>query len=238
MKAGRIIVVSSRAERRKELRGALEFEDYEVVEAETTDQTIERISSGLHDVLILDSEMEGIGWHELCRTIRPKSDLGIIVLNRDDSEQSRIDALNAGADDSVPPVFLLAELLARVRAILRRMIRPVEKGHQIVLHDRAVDLKSHEIKGPGNQVGRLTPKEFLVLQYLASHANQLRTHQNLAQKVWQRDGIGEVEYLRVVIGQLRRKLEPDPENPRYIVTERAAGYRFQMPPSEACMTKR
>ena len=238
MKTGRIIVASGSALKREELRGGLEFEGYEVSEAKTADQAIERTCSGMYDVLILDSEMEGIGLHELCRTIRPKSEVGIIVLTHDDTEQARIDALNAGADDSVPPVFLFAELLARVRAILRRMIRPVEKGHQIVLHDRAVDLKSHEIKGPGNQVGRLTPKEFLVLQYLAAHANQLRTHQNLAQKIWQRDGIGEVEYLRVVIGQLRRKLEPDPENPRYIVTERAAGYRFQMPPAEACMTKR
>ena len=127
--------------------------------------------------------------------------------------------------------FVLRELLARVRAVLRRVTRPDGEGRQIILHDRAIDLKSYKIRGPGSRVSHLTPKEFLVLQCLVAHAYKPLSHQSLAQSVWQRDARGEVEYLRVVIKQLRRKLEPDPDNPQYIRTERAVGYRFHMLPA-------
>jgi len=229
MKTGRILVASSGVQMRGELRTALEFEGHLVVEAETASQTIEETSSGLHDVLILDSALDGAGPYELCRAIRPKSDLGIILLNRDDSGQGRIDALNAGADDYVPDRFVLAELLARVRAILRRVTRSIGDQRLIVLQDRAIDFQSHEIKGPDGRVAHLTPKECLVLQHLVTHANRPLTPQSLAQTVWQRDGSGQIEYVRIVVKQLRRKLEPDPDNPRYILTQRSVGYQFQMP---------
>ena len=228
MTAGRIIVASDSAQRRAQLRTALEFEGHHVAETESVDQTTQRTSSGQHDLLIVDSGTDRIGLCELCRTIRPKSDLGIIVLAGDDTNQGRIDALNAGADDFVAVPFVVAELLARVRAILRRVTRSGE-GCQIVLQDREVDLRAYEIKGPGSRVSHLTPKEFLVLRYLIAHANKPRTPQTLAQTIWQRDGLGELEYVRIVIRQLRRKLEPNPDNPRYILTERSVGYRFQMP---------
>jgi two-component system KDP operon response regulator KdpE len=231
MNTGRILVASSDAETRDELRTALEFEGHEVSEAGTAEEIVQAACCGLHDAVLLESSINGIGPSELCRAIRPKSDLGIIVLNRDDTGQARIDALNAGADDYVPAPFVLAELLARVRAILRRVTRSSEQGRQIVLQDRAIDLRSHKIKGPGGRVVHLTPKEFLVLQHLVAHAGKPLTHQRLAQNVWQRDGRGDVEYLRIVIKQLRRKLEPDPDNPRYIRTERRVGYRFHMPPA-------
>jgi two-component system, OmpR family, KDP operon response regulator KdpE len=227
----RMIVAGNSPQERKELRSALEFEGHQVVEAETADQTVQEACSGRRHVLILDSEFEGIEPYELCRTIRLKSDLGIIVLAADDTKQRRIDALNAGADDYLPSPFVLQELLARVRAVLRRVTRSDDGGHQIFLQDRAINLKSYEIRGPGNRVSHLTPKEFLVLKCLVAHADKAFTHQNLAQTVWQRDGGGEVEYVRVVIRQLRRKLEPDPDNPRYILTERSVGYRFHMPQS-------
>jgi two-component system KDP operon response regulator KdpE len=153
----------------------------------------------------------------------------IVLGGHDDTRQGRIDAFNAGADDYVSSPFVLRELLARVRAVLRRVARFDDEGHQIVLDDRAIDLKSYEIRGPGSRVSHLTPKEFLVLQCLIAHPNKAFTHQRLAQTVWQRDGGGEVEYLRIVIRQLRRKLEPDPDNPRYILTERSVGYRFELP---------
>jgi len=229
MKTGRILVASSGAERRRELRSALEFEGHLVVEAETASQTIEATSSGLHDVLLLDSALDGVGPYELCRSIRPKSDLGIILLCRDHSGQGRIDALNAGADDYVPDRFVFAELLARVRAILRRVTLPAGNRPRIVLEDRSIDFQSHEIHGPGGRIAHLTPKECLVLKYLVSHANKPLTPQSLAQTVWQRDGSGQLEYVRIVVKQLRRKLEPDPNNPRYILTQRSAGYQFQMP---------
>ena len=228
MKPGRVLVASSGVELRKELRIALEFEGHLVVEAETASQTIEETFSGGHDVLILDAALDRVGPCELCRAIRPKSDLGIIMVSQDDSGQSRIDALNAGADDYVPDRVVLAELLARVRAILRRVMRSSER-HLVRLHDRAIDFQSHEIKGPDGRVAHLTPKECLVLRHLVTNANRPLTPRRLAQTVWQRDGSGQLEYVRIVVKQLRRKVEPDPDNPRYILTQRSVGYQFQMP---------
>jgi two-component system, OmpR family, KDP operon response regulator KdpE len=228
MTTGRILIASSGIETRKELRTALEFEGHLVAEAETAAQAIEETSCGLHDVLLLDCALEG-GPYELCRAIRPKSNLGIILLSRDESGQGRIDALNAGADDCVPDQFVVAELLARVRAILRRVTRSIENVGLVVLEDRAIDFQSHEIKGPEGRVAHLTPKECMVLRRLVTQANRPLTPQSLAQTVWQRDGSGQIEYVRVVVKQLRRKLEPDPENPRYILTQRSVGYQFQMP---------
>jgi two-component system KDP operon response regulator KdpE len=224
---GHILVASSPPETRLELRSALEFDGHEVVEADSADQTIQQACSEMHDVLIVDSFMDGIAAYGLCRAIRPKSGLGIIVLGGE-SATSAIDALNAGADDFVPVPFVMAELLSRVRAILRRVPRPGRK--EIVLPDGTIDLETRTIRRHDGRVSHLTPKEFLVLQSLVTPANKPRTHQSLAQTIWQRDGRGEVEYMRVVVKQLRRKLEPDPENPRYILTERSVGYRFYLPP--------
>jgi len=229
VKPGRIIVSHRDPQERKELRVALEVEGHQVAEAETADQTLQETCSGPHHVLILDSRFEGIEPCELCRTIRLKSDLGIIVVAGDDTIQGRIDALNAGADDYLRSPFVQQELLARVRAVLRRVTPSDDAGRQILLQDRAIDLKSYKIRGPGSRVSHLTPNEFLVLQCLVTHANQVFKHNTLAQTVWRRDGEGDVEYMRIVIRQLRRKLEPDPDNPRYILTERSVGYRFHIP---------
>ncbi|HTC32102.1 MAG TPA: response regulator transcription factor [Bryobacteraceae bacterium] len=229
MKTGRILVASSGVQLRDELRTALEFEGHFVSEVDTANQAIQETSSGMHDVLILDSALDGVEPYELCRAIRPTSDLGIILLSRDNSGQGRIDALNAGADDYVPDQFVLAELLARVRAILRRVTRSLGTRRLVVLQDRAIDFQSHEIKGPDGRIAHLTPKECLVLEHLVTHANRPLTPQRLAQTVWQRDGSGQIEYVRVVVKQLRRKLEPDPNKPRYILTQRSMGYQFQMP---------
>jgi len=225
-----VIVASSGLDERRELRSALEFEGYDVAEADTSAQTIQRACNGLHDVLLVDSVIDGVAAHAVCRAIRPRSELGIIVFDGG-RRTNAIDALNAGADDYVAAPFVMAELVARVRAIMRRVTRT--GGKQIVLQDRSIDLETHKIKGPEGRVSHLTPKEFLVLQCLIAQANQPRTHQSLAQTVWQRDGSGEVEYMRIVIRQLRRKLEPDPANPRYILTERSVGYRFHMPAAAA-----
>jgi two-component system KDP operon response regulator KdpE len=228
--AGRIVVASSSARQREELRVALEFEGHWVVETETADRTLEELCSGLYQAVIVYAEFEGITAHELCRGIRLQSDLGIIVLGgHSDTKQGRIDAFNAGADDYLASPFVLRELSARVRAVLRRVTRSDEEGRQILLQDRAIDLKSYKVRGPGSRVSHLTPKEFLVLQCLVAHANKAQTHRSLAQTVWQRDGGGEVEYLRIVIRQLRQKLEPDPNHPRYILTERSVGYLFRNP---------
>jgi two-component system KDP operon response regulator KdpE len=222
----RILIASGNANQRGDLREAMEFEGHNVAEAATAGQAVQCICTGHHHALVMDS-MVGIGAHRLRETIRPQSKLGIIVWGGN-LGTAAIDYLDAGADDFVPAPFVPAEMLARVRALLRRVSR-FDEPRPIVLQDREVDLKSYIIKGPGAQVAHLTPKESLVLQYLVAHASESRTAQALAQSIWQRDGKGELEYVRIVIRQLRRKVEPDPANPRYILTERAEGYRFQMP---------
>ena len=228
-RAARIIVASGNALQRTQLQAVLEFQGHQVAEAETAEQTLQQTCSGSHHVLILDSGFEGLDPYELCRAIRRRSNLGIIVLAGADTRQGRIDTLNAGADDYLPSPFVLRELLARVRAVLRRVTRPDDEGRQIILRDRMIDLQSHRVTGPGKRVSRLTPKEFCVLQCLVAHPNQTFTHQKLAEMVWQRDAEGQIEYMYAVIGQLRRKLEIDPDHPRYILTERTVGYRFDLP---------
>jgi DNA-binding response OmpR family regulator len=227
MNTCRALVASSSADKRGELRAALELEGHAVAEAATAEQTIDKACAGPHDVLVMHSVVNGFPAHGLCRTIRRQSKLGIIVWGGK-LGTTAVDSLNAGADDFIPTPLVPAELLARVRAILRRVTRSGEQ-RQILLQDREIDLRSYEIKGPGGQVSHLTPKEFLVLQYLVAHADEPKRTQALAQTIWGRDGKGELEYVRVVIRQLRRKIEPDPGNPRYILTDRLEGYRFQMP---------
>ena len=226
---GRILIASSATPRRRDLRVALEAERHIVTDAATAAQAIDESRSGSHDVLIVDSEIVGSDLYSVCRAIRPQSDLGIVALIGTGMEQARIDALNAGADDYLADPFVYAELRARIRAILRRVGRPAEKQCRVILEDRAIDLRTHKIQGPGRQVTPLTPKEFLVLQYLIARGDKPVSNRDLAQTVWQRDGSGDVEYVRVVISQLRRKLERDHNRPNYIVTERAVGYRFKIP---------
>ncbi len=228
MNSGRILVAGGSIPHRAELRTALEFEGYTVAEAESIPQILDETASAKYDALVLDSAFRDAEAHEICRSIRLGSDLGLLVIERGGARDlMAIDCLNAGADDYVPGPFVLAELMARVRAILRRV--PPRASRKIALLDRSVDLRAHKIIGPGNRTIHLTPKESQVLALLVSNANKSLTHQSLAQAVWQRGADGEFEYVRVVIKQLRRKLEPDPENPRYIHTERAVGYRFEMP---------
>jgi two-component system KDP operon response regulator KdpE len=227
VRVGRIIIAASGAKERTELRNALEFEGHQVALAETAGQTLKESWSGSHHALILAAQFEGIEPHTLCRRIRLKSDLGIIVLAGHDTTQGRIDAWNSGADDYLSLPFVYRELLARVRAVLRRVTRFREP--EIMLQDRAIDLQSHQIRGPGSRVSRLAPKEVLVLQHLVAHANRAVTHRNLAQTAWQQDDGSKAEQICFVIRQLRKKLERDPDHPRYILSERSVGYRFHMP---------
>jgi len=225
MSRSRIIVAGSPNPTPSPLGASLELAGYRVAEVANAVQTARATASGLYDVLILDSRMEGVCEYELCRTIRPKSDLGIILVIRDNDRQTRIDALEAGADDYVIAPFVTDELLARVRALLRR-IAPARRT-KLELSERTVDLQTREVTGPDCHTNHLTPKEFDVLQYLLTHANRPVSHRKLASAVWQKECNGDFEYLRVVIGQLRRKLELSPENPQHILTERALGYRLK-----------
>lgn len=229
-----IIVVA--AQQRRDLRISLECEGHVVTEVSSAGEAVAETRTGSQDLLIVDSGIgdsgmgdSGCDLYDLCGMLRPESDLGIIVLIRDGMEQLRIGALNAGADDYIAEHFVHAELLARVRAVLRRVRKSPEDHGKILLHDRTIDLRSHKIHTSEGQVSSLTPKEYLVLKCLFAHANKPVTNRHLAREVWRREEDGDFEYVRTVMSQLRRKVERDSNHPRYIITERAAGYRFKHP---------
>jgi len=165
--------------------------------------------------------MDGL---ELCKRIRAMSTVPIIVLSVKGEEKTKVEALDCGADDYVTKPFGIDELLARVRAALRRSggdadVSSFEAG------DFRVDLESRRVHARGAEV-RLTPKEFDLFVYMARHPNRVITHRTLLEAVWGEASQEQPEYLRVFMGQLRKKLEPDPSNPRYLVTEPWVGYRF------------
>jgi two-component system KDP operon response regulator KdpE len=222
---GRVLIASAKTERRRYLRSALESEGHNTAEVVNGFAAFDEAATGTWDLLILDSDIDA-SVCALCRRIRQLCGLGILILFPDSGDESRIDVLNAGADDYLPGRFVLPELHARVRAILRRVGNPDEMHGPVVLKDRAIDFRSRKIEGPGSRSTHLTPKEYLVLKCLMTSADKPVNHRELAQTVWHRDGSGDLEYVRIVINQLRRKIEPDYNSPRYIITERSVGYRF------------
>jgi two-component system KDP operon response regulator KdpE len=165
-----------------------------------------------------------------CREIRAVSDVPIIILSVRDSEQDKIAALDAGADDYITKPFSVNEMLARIRANLRRFTGPAAASEEsiVVSENFSVNIASRQVKINGQAV-RLTPKEFDLLRYLLANANKPIPHRKLLQTIWGPDYGDEVEYLRVFVSQLRKKIEADHAHPRYIVTEPWIGYRFVLP---------
>jgi two-component system KDP operon response regulator KdpE len=170
--------------------------------------------------------MPGIGGLETCRAIRENSDLPIIVLSVRNTERDKVEALDAGADDYVTKPFGIQELLARIRAAIRRTPASGDAGPQtFVSGELAIDFDARRVTRDGTSV-RLTPKEFDLLKFLVSHPNKPIAHRKLLQTVWGPDYGDEVEYLRVVVNQLRKKIEAVPSKPKYLLTEPWVGYRF------------
>ena len=177
--------------------------------------------------MITDLRMPNMDGLELCKHIRAKGQTPIIVLSVKGEDKIKVEALDAGADDYVTKPFSTEELLARVRAALRRASVPAEPDVQsIKAGDFVIDLQAHTVHVKDRDV-RLTPKEFEVLVYLARHPNKVVTHRVLLNAVWGANSVEQPEYLRVSIGHLRKKLEPDEKSPRYILTEPWVGYRFE-----------
>jgi two-component system, OmpR family, KDP operon response regulator KdpE len=171
--------------------------------------------------------MPGIGGLETCREIRRTMDIPILMLTVRNAERDKVMALDAGADDYVVKPFSMAELLARIRAALRRRL-PQEKVASFSAKDFAVNFETRQVTVKGRDV-HLTPKEFELLRHLISNAGKPITHRRLLQAVWGPDYGDEPEYLRVMINQLRKKIESDPGRPKLILTEPWVGYRFQAP---------
>jgi two-component system KDP operon response regulator KdpE len=173
--------------------------------------------------------MPGIGGLETCRQIRAGSEVAIIMLTIRDSEEDKVAALDAGADDYVTKPFAMAELLARIRAALRRVPAAAEAGLEpIRLGAFEINLATRRVISKDREV-RLTPKEFDLLQYFIANPNVPIPHTRLLQAVWGPDYGDQVEYLRVFANQLRKKIEQDPSHPRHLLTEPWVGYRFVLP---------
>jgi two-component system KDP operon response regulator KdpE len=229
--AATILVVDDEPQIRRVLRATLSSRGYVIVDAKTGEEGIELVRKDRPDLVLLDVNMPGMGGLEACREIRRASHAPIIMLTVRNAERDKVAALDAGADDYVVKPFGIEELLARVRAALRRHAAD-ETLAPFETKDLRMDFASRSVRARGEDV-HLTPKEFEVLKLLIANQGKPLTHRRLLQAVWGPDYGEETENLRVVINQLRKKIESDPAHPKYILTEPWVGYRFQAPRSTA-----
>jgi two-component system, OmpR family, KDP operon response regulator KdpE len=223
----RILVVDDESQITRVLRTSLTSQGYDIRAANDGETALEIMKDWTPDLVITDLSMPNMDGLELCRRLRPATKIPIIVLSVRGEEKTKVQALDAGADDYVTKPFGIEELLARVRANLRRA--PAAENGQaalIEIGDFRIDLAAHKVTVHGREV-HLTPKEFDLLTYLARHPGKVVTHRNLLSAIWGGQSTEQVEYLRVFVGQLRKKLEPETSSPRYIVTEPWVGYRFE-----------
>ncbi len=223
------MIVDDEAQIRRVLRASLVSAGYETVDARSGEEAVLQLREETFDLVLLDMNMHGIGGLATCREIRSASAVPIIMLTVRNEEKDKVQALDAGADDFVTKPFGMPELLARIRSNLRRSLVSTGGGvSESSFGDVHIDFKSRCLTVKGETV-RLTPKEFDLLRYLVTHPNQAISHRELLQAVWGPDYGEQVEYLRVFIKQLRRKVEAVPEKPDFILTEPWVGYRFRPP---------
>jgi two-component system KDP operon response regulator KdpE len=233
MNTATILVVDDEPQLRRAVKATLTDLGYSVIDAKTGEEALEMLRHDTPDLILLDLNMPGIGGLETCRAIRETSDVPIIVLSVRNTERDKVQVLDAGADDYVTKPFGIQELLARIRAAMRRVPASNDTNVRVVVSDELeIDFATRRITLNGH-VARLTPKEFDLLKFLVDHANKPIAHRKLLQTVWGPDYGDEVEYLRVVVNQLRKKVEPVPSKPKYLLTEPWVGYRFAMPAAES-----
>jgi len=232
MSAGRILVVDDEPQIRRVMRTTLVANGYEMAEARSGESALEMLREERFDLVLLDMNMPGLSGLETCRSIRasrPTSDLAIIVLTVRNNEKDKVEALDAGADDYVTKPYSTPELLARIRAALRRTPLAAEvTPRRLALEGVEIDFEARRVTIRGQQA-HLTSKELDLLSYFVAHPNKVLTHRELLQAIWGPDYGEEHEYLRVFMNRLRKKVEPDPAKPRYLLTEPWAGYRFHLP---------
>ena len=221
----RILIVDDERQITRVLSRGLATRDYDVHVAADGEAALQTFGDWHPDLVITDLSMPNMNGLELCRRLRALSEVPIIVLSVKGEERAKVEALDAGADDYVTKPFGINELLARIRATLRRAPltqdakNVLEAGDfRMQLDERKLTIKSREL--------HLTPKEFDLMVYLLRHSGKVLTHHMLLGAIWGGDYTKQTEYLRVFVGQLRKKIESDPANPKYILTEPWIGYRF------------
>jgi two-component system KDP operon response regulator KdpE len=227
MVAATILVVDDEPQIRRVLRSTLTSRGYVIIDAKTGEEGLESARKNKPDLVLLDVNMPGMGGIEACREIRRSSDAPIIMLTVRNAERDKVLALDAGADDYVVKPFGIEELLARIRSALRRYA-PGDALPPFVSKELTLDFERRQLRVRGEEV-HLTPKEFDVLKHLIANQGKPLSHRRILQSVWGPDYGEETENLRVVINQLRKKIESDPAHPKFIRTEPWVGYRFQPP---------
>lgn len=223
----RILIADDEPQITRVLRTGLATRGYDVRAAADGESALDTFNDWHPDLVVTDLSMPNMDGLELCRRLRLVSQIPIIVLSVKGEEKNKVEALDAGADDYVTKPFGIEELLARVRAVLRRAPSPSDDlaSSLVEAGDFRLDLETRGVTVQGKDI-HLTPKEFELLTHLIRHAGRVLTHRKLLTAIWGGNYAEQTEYLRVFIGQLRKKIEPDPAAPRYILTEPWIGYRF------------
>jgi two-component system KDP operon response regulator KdpE len=235
MSASAILIVDDEPQIRRVMLTTLTSHGYSVIEAASGEEALEKIRTERPDLILLDVNLPRISGLETCAQIRTSSDVPIIMLTIRNSERDKVEALDAGADDYVVKPFGVQELMARIRAALRRSGLG-DATPAFASDDLKIDFEKRLVNVKNRPV-RLTPKEFELLRHLVANRGKALGHRRLLQAVWGPDYGEETEYLRVFINQLRKKIEPDPHKPRYIHTEPWVGYRFDPPQDKPLATE-
>jgi two-component system KDP operon response regulator KdpE len=221
----RILIVDDEQQITVVLRSGLTKHGYDVRVANEGQAALELFAAWTPDLIVTDLSMPNMNGLQLCQELRAKSSVPIIVLSVKHDEVTKVEALDTGADDYVTKPFGMGELLARVRATLRRSPTPNPDTTVLEEGDFCVDLESREVRVAGREI-HLSPKEFDLLIFFIRNAGKVLTHRRLLANVWGGNYTDQTEYLRVFVRHLRKKIEPDPAKPRYILTEPWVGYRF------------
>lgn len=226
MNAEAILIVDDSPQIRRALRAILVSQGFVVMDARTGEEALDLIRKERVDLILLDVNLPGMSGLEICSEIRRTSVIPVIMLTVRNSERDKVHAFDVGADDYIVKPFGAEELTARVRANLRRA--GSEGPPPFVSPNLRIDFERRTVSAKGHTV-RLTPKEFGLLHQLVTNQGKTLTHRWLLQSVWGPDYGEEMESLRVLVNQLRKKIEPDPHKPRYILTDPWVGYRFESP---------
>lgn len=232
MSAGRILVVDDEPQIRRIMRTTLTGAGYEVEDVKTGEEALDKVRDYRPDLILLDINMPGMGGLAACRAIRADPNVAIVMLTVHNTEAAKVEALDAGADDFVTKPFSTPELLARIRAVLRRAPIAQSSPSRLRIGSLTIDFVARSVTR-GTAATHLTPKELDLLRYLTQHANEAVSHRELLQAVWGPDYGDQVDYLRAFIKSLRKKIEPNPERPQYITTEPWVGYRFNGTPESS-----
>jgi two-component system KDP operon response regulator KdpE len=222
-----ILVVDDEAQITRVLKTTLSSQGYGIRTASDGEEALQLMKDWTPDLIVTDLRMPNMDGLQLCRHIRTESRIPIIVLSVKGEEKIKVEALDAGADDYITKPFSVNELLARVRAALRRATTPPQTETPVLeVGDFRIDIPGRTVQVKDREV-RLTPKEFDLLVHLARHPGKVITHRALLGAVWGQNSIEQPEYLRVFVGHLRKKLEPEENAAHYIITEPWVGYRFE-----------